>query len=136
MAATIPQIREAIADQLSGITGVRWYSRYEGQIIAPAGVVRRQLTTYGVDFNGSDDHVFAVSLYMPLGDQSSAQDLLDELLSTSGTRSVKAALEASPTMGGVVQWSNVERVIEEGAVSMSGVDYYLSATITISIGAA
>jgi hypothetical protein len=132
--ATIAAIRAGIKASLVGISGVTWYDLHPGQVILPAGVVRRQLTSYGVDFDGSDDHTFAVSLYMPLTEVSSAQTNLDELLSTSGTRSVKAALEVDGTFGGVVQFANVERVAEEGVAELSGVQC-LVGTVVISVGA-
>jgi len=132
--ATIAAIRTAIKTSLVGITGVTWYDVHPGQAILPAGIVRRQLTNFGVDFDGSDDHIFAVSLYLPLTEVSSAQSNLDELLSTSGARSVKVALEASATLGGVVQFINVERVAEEGVADISGVQC-LVGTVIITIGA-
>lgn len=131
--ATIAAIRAGVAGAIDGITGLRWYDRYEGQIVPPAGVVRRLSTNYGVDFDGSDNHRFAVTVYLPLADQSVSQDLLDELLATSGTRSIKAALESDGTLGGAVSFINVESVNEEGIATLSGVEV-IAATIVVSVG--
>jgi hypothetical protein len=132
--ATIAAMRAAIKASLVGITGVTWYDVQPGQVVLPAGIVRRQLTNYGVDFDGSDDHMFAVSIYVPLTEVGTAQTTLDALLSTSGARSVKAALEVDGTYGGVVQFANVERVAEEGIAELSGVQC-LVGTVVISVGA-
>jgi hypothetical protein len=131
--ATIAVIRTAIAASLVGIKGVRWYDRYDGQTVPPAGIVRRLSTNYGVDFEGSDDHRFGVTVYLPLADQPASQDLLDELLSTSGARSIKTALEVDGTFGSAVSWANVESVSEEGVATLSGVEV-MAATIILTVG--
>jgi hypothetical protein len=131
--ATIAQIRAAIAAAIV-IDGLRVHSSWPGQINAPAAVVRRKSTNFGVDFEGSDDHMFAVSVFVATSDPGTAQERLDAYLSTSGTSSIKAALEnASATLTGVIQFLNVEGVEEEGITSISGIDY-LSGTINITVG--
>jgi hypothetical protein len=133
--ATITQIRQAIAAVVDNITGLNVHAHWPGQISTPAAVVRRKQTRFGVDFDGSDDSTYAVSVYVAATDPA-VQDTLDAYLSTSGATSVKAILEAaSPTLTGVVQFFNVESIDEEGITTISGVEY-LTGTITIMVGSA
>jgi hypothetical protein len=135
MSTNVAAIRAGFVTALAGITAVRWYDKFPGQIVGPAGVVRRQTYNYGVDFDGDGDAIYAVSIYLPLTDPESAQVLMDSLLSTSGTNSVSTAIEAAPTLGGTVQWLNVDTATEDGIATVSGIDN-LTATITVQVGGA
>lgn len=132
---TVQQVRTAIAAALAPITAVRWYDKYPGQIVGPAGVVRRQSYNYGVDFDGDADGTYAVSIFIPLTDLESAQVLMDSLLAASGANSVATAIESTMTLGGVVQYVNTLRGTEDGITSVSGIDH-LTATVTLTVGGA
>lgn len=133
--SSVDEIRTAIAARLAGIAGLYVHAKWPGTVNGDAAVVRRLNTDFGEDFNGSDRHRFGVTLYLPFTDTASAQDRLDDYCSTAGTQSVKAALEDDPTgtLGGVVQFFNVDGVDEEGIVELGGVTY-ISATVTLTVG--
>lgn len=63
-------------------------------------------------------------LYTGRGDDLSGQALLDGFLKGSGAGSVKAALEADKTLGGVCKQLHVERVSGYGLYQVAGIDYY------------
>ena len=131
--ATVAAVRAALVGALESITSVRWYDQYPGQIVAPAGVVRRQVYSYGITFDGDTDATYAVTVYVPLTEVLTAQALIDTLLSPSG--GIYAAIETDPTLGGVVDYAIVTRATEDGLTSLSGIDH-LSATVTVLVGGA
>lgn len=133
--SSVDQIRAAIAARLAGIAGLITYPKWPGTVNGDCAVVRRLNTDFGEDFNGSDRHRFGVTLYVPFTDAATAQDRLDDYCSTAGAASVKDAIEADPTgtLGGVVQFFNVDGVDEEGLVELGGIQY-VSATVTLTVG--
>jgi hypothetical protein len=131
--ATLSQIRTALAAQLGEqIDGLRTYDHMPGQVNPPAAVVRRRSTTYGTSLGGpdfgTDDHTLAVTLFV--GQEQ--WEVLDGLLAPAGSSSVRAAVEADPTLGGVVDGAQVERAEEENLVEYAGAQY-LSATVVVGV---
>lgn len=135
--ATVSQIRQWLADALTAaaVPG-NIHAVYPGVISGPALVCRRLNTDYGIDFDGSDDGKYAVTIYVPATHTENAQDLMDAYLSTSGASSVKAALEAAAdadAINDVVTYLNVEGVEEEGVTDVASTTY-LIATVTVTVG--
>lgn len=58
---------------------------------------------------GHDDWVILVQAFTGLVTDRGAQELLDRLLESSGSSSVKAAIESDRTLGGAAQFCRVER---------------------------
>lgn len=131
--ATIAAIRNALATVLD-ISGFQTYSYMPASFNGKSIVVRRLSTRYGSDFDGNDDSLFGVSIYIPWTDNATSQALLDQCLGSTDTAySVKSLIEAAPTLNGVVEFVNVERAAEEGLVSVDNITY-LAATVTVSVG--
>lgn len=128
--ATPAQIRTALAAQLAAqIPGLRAEAALPGQINVPAATVRRHSTTYGTSLGpGSDDHTFAVTLFLDLGQY----DDLDAFLAPVGALSIRAAVEADPTLGGVVDSAAVVRAQQDQVVEYSAVQY-LSAELLVEV---
>jgi hypothetical protein len=71
---------------------------------------------------GLDEWTFVIQGFVSLNSDVGSQVLLDQMCAPSGSGSVKAALEADKTLGGVVQSLHVVsqsagRVVETGAGS-------------------
>jgi len=133
--ATIAQVREAIAAALASLSeqaGVRVHATYPGQVIPPAVVVRRVRTSFASQFDGGDTHQMAVSVYVPTSDTVTAQELLDDLVSPTGPRSIIALLDRDQSLGGVVRSTNPTSVDEEGLVDLSGIAT-LSASVFVTV---
>jgi hypothetical protein len=129
---TIAQVRQAIADSLSGISGLNVYAIYPGLVNPPAAVIRRTHTDYSTEFNGGDSSTFGVSLYLPAADTVSSQLLLDGYLSRAGSSSVIAALGTDSSLGGIVRSLTVDGADEEGLVDLAGVSF-LTAHISVLV---
>jgi hypothetical protein len=132
---TLAAARAALAAQLTAHLpdGVRVLDALPDQLNPPAVVVRRALTTYDTTQGGqSNDLALAVVVFLQFASQRSAQVLLDEFVSTTGDRSVYAAVNADPTLGGLVAWAVCTEAGPDEVVQYQDVDY-LSATITVLV---
>lgn len=128
--ATLSQIRDALAAQLAArIPGLRTSSTWPGQINPPGAVVTRRVTTYGTAMaSGADDYLLAVAVYVEQGQQ----DTLDGYLAAAGPTSIRAAVDADPTLGGLVDSAAVVRAERDQLVEYAGVQY-LSAELVVEV---
>jgi hypothetical protein len=131
--ATVSQIRTALAAQLAEqVDGLRAYATLPGQISPPAAVVRRRLTVYGTSFGGpgfgTDDLTLSIAVFV--GQEQ--WEVLDGLLAPAGSTSIRAAVDADPTLGGLVDGAQVVRAEEEQLVEYAGVQY-LSAALVVDV---
>lgn len=127
----ITAIRNAIATKLATISGVNVYARLPGTVVAPALVVRRRSTTYDTTMAGdSDDNQFGIMVFVQFGEDDSAQQNLDSYIATGV---IKHALEADPTLGGVVAFSAITTVGEDQLMMYAGVQY-LTAELVLQVG--
>lgn len=134
--ATVSQIRTALAATLTAYlpSDVQVHDILPGQMSPPAVVVRRQLTTFDTTFGGeSNDTALAVVVFVQFAVPTAAQVALDAYLSPDGTRSIYAAVNADPSLGGVVDFAVVTEAGPDEVVTYQGVDY-LSGTLTVLAG--
>lgn len=101
--ATALQIREAIATAVKSVTGVQASAYVLGSPTPPFVHVLRGPVVYDRAMgHGTHTWTMRVRAYVASVTDVGAQKLLDEFLSVDGARSIKAAIEADPTLGGVV----------------------------------
>ena len=131
--ATNEAIREGIAAALQTIPDLQVYARPPGSIVVPAGVVRRRGTQFDVSFDGLVDTGWAVTVFVSFANTDVGTEALDEYLSPTGDLSIKAAVEADPTLGGVVDYARVPSAEGEKVTNYAGTDY-LSVEFVIEIG--
>lgn len=122
--ADLEAVRDALAARLDTIPGLQGLSTVPGQITPPAALVLLE----SVDFDstmsrGSDDYTW-VAMVMTSHSSETGQDLLMQYASGSGPKSVKAAFEADPTLGGLVFDANVTEVRPPGDYEMGAITYY------------
>lgn len=126
--ATNDEVREGIADRLETIPDLQAYARPPGQINVPAGVVRRRSTTFDTTFDGTMDTTWTVTAFVSFANTDVAVESLDGYLVT-----IPAAIDADPTLGGVVAFCRVASAEGEKVTNYAGTDY-LSVDFTIEIG--
>lgn len=73
---------------------------------------------------GHDDYEFGVIVFSSRVDDEAGQEQLDAYLDPFGPSSIKQAIEADPTLGGVVEDLRVERTQEYGAHEVGRVVYF------------
>jgi hypothetical protein len=111
--ASLKDVRNALENTLAGVGGLRLY---DGQLNAPAVVV--SLASSGISYheamrNGLTQYDFRVRVYVSSAYTRTARDLLDGFFDVEGDASVKQALEADTTLGGVVETLIVKSATQE-----------------------
>ncbi len=104
MPATASQVRSGLATRLATISGLRAFSYQPSQLNPPVGYpVITQVRYHGMMGGGMP--IYDCTVYVIVGrytdDRANAD--LDGYLAYSGAKSLRAALEADPTLGGVAQ---------------------------------
>ena len=104
MTATVNQIKDGLKTALATIPNLRVYDYQPDQVNPPfAFPTLEEVQYHGAMGAGLVTHQFTVQVVMSRASERSAQDSLDQYTSYSGTKSVRAALEADRTLGGIVQ---------------------------------
>lgn len=131
MASSI-EIREGLATNLRTIAGLRVSEWVIGDINPPAAVIvpgdPSRKNVYAINYDctmgrGSDDYIFTVLLMVGNKVERASQEALDEYLAGAGAKSVKAAIESEPTLGGAAHFVNVTGVRDYGIVEYGGQKY-------------
>ena len=118
MSATVTQVKQALGTALGTITGMRAYAYQPDQINAPmAWSVLDDITYHDAMAGGLTSQRYRVSVVVGRASERSAQNALDTYLSF-GSGGVRYAVEADPTLGGVVQ-----TLIVESANNIQNLEY-------------
>ena len=134
--ATFPQVRAALAARITSGTGLRATANRFGQASPPCAVIVPQtgrVITYSTTLDGETDYYLRALLLVSYGDSADGQDLLDAYLSPQGAQSVYAAVQADPTLGGVVSYAAVIEATGYGVMNFNGIDY-LACSLILNIG--
>ena len=140
MTAGLAEIRAALAAQIEAAgTGLRVSTYAQGSISPPAAVVLPAQGTfidYDVTFEpGVANYVMRVVLLVSEGSDRAATELLDSYLEPASPVSIRAIIEADPTLGGVVDWANAKAAQRYGMLEWAGLQY-LAAEVLVEIGGA
>jgi hypothetical protein len=133
---TFTQVRVALATRIAAGTGIRAHHSFR-DVTPPAAVVmpiQGAFMTYGVTFDGQVNWHLNVILLVSSGDDKAGQDAMDAILSTTGSKSVTAAIQADPTLGGVVSSTVPVEATGYGLMNVNGVEY-LGCSFTVEIEA-
>lgn len=123
--ASVTALREGIAAQLGDISGLRMKAFAPDSVNPPAVAV--ELTSLGFDSTfarGFDEFNFTVRVYASRASDKAGQNKIDSYLAGSGPGSVKAAIEADKTLGGVAETLRVTGVDNYGIYDVGGTGYY------------
>lgn len=121
----ISSIRAGLKTRLATISGLRCYETIPDQFAAPAAIVGMPTQiVFDFTFNRSTDRItYPVRLLVAKATDRSAQERLEQYLDGSGALSVKAAIEADPTLGGAANLTRVLNASGLGVYDMGGVPY-------------
>jgi hypothetical protein len=128
----INQVREALGQNLSDITGIRIYDTIPDVVVPPCAVVGQLDFTFDIDnARGLDQASVDIFVIVQRISERAGQDKLDQLLAGTGSKSIKTAIESDRTLGGLV---NTLRVISaESGTYISGDQTFLSYRYNVTI---
>jgi hypothetical protein len=104
MPATVTQVAGALKTSLQSISGLRVFSYQPEQLNPPVAFPVLSQVDYHRAFKGGNV-IMQWQIHVTVGryTDSRAHALLDDFLSYDGAKSIRAALEADKTLGGLVQ---------------------------------
>lgn len=104
MPATVSQVATGLAARLGTISGLRTYTYQPEQLNPPVGFPVLNTVRYHGAYQGGDVVMdWTVNVVVGRYVDRTAHSLLDAYLSYDGASSIRAALEADLTLGGVAQ---------------------------------
>lgn len=133
--ATISQIRSGLSTRLATITGLRSGPTIPDNVNPPFAIVAPSSVDYHRAFNNAlSTYNFTVTLVVGRVSERTAQNSLDAYCSPSGASSIRVAIEADKTLGGVVFDTIVTGMRNYGSVTI-GENTYLAAEFDIAVQA-
>lgn len=133
MAATISQVNAGIAARLATITGLRTFDYQPDSAFPPyAFPSLTNIEYHKAMAGGAQTYTYNVTVITGRVDDRGAQDELDGYASFDGAKSVRAAIEADRTLGGVVDTLIVSNSANVSAMSVGDNNYImLDFTLTV-----
>jgi hypothetical protein len=133
MAATVSQIMTGLQGRLATITGLRTSDFLPDNINPPIAIpALDQINYHRASAGGAAVHEITVTVIVGAASERTAQARLDGYLSYSGPSSIRAAIEADPTLGGVASTSVVDSA---GGITFVEIatTKYLVATFAVTV---
>lgn len=125
--ATISDLREGIAENLATINGLRVSPYMPDNPNPPMAVVTPQSIEYHKAFkNGFSTYNFVVAVYVGRVSERAAQASLDAYCASSGSSSIKSAIESDKTLSGRAFDLIVSEMRSYGSITI-GENTYLTA---------
>lgn len=129
--ASISSIRAGLATRLATITGLRTSAFMPDNPNPPIAIVMPSSVSYDDTFRkGMQTYVFSILVIVGRVDERTAQLNLDGYVSSTGSSSIKLAIEGDKSLGGVVFDTRVTEMRNYGQLSIAEV-IYLTAEFTI-----
>lgn len=129
-------IATALANRISTATGVKAIPYAPGQVVPPAVVVipDRPAILYGQTMDGEVNLNLLAIVLVSAANDSSGQAELNNFVSSSGSKSVNAAVQGDPSLAGTVEFSVVIQVSTYGVIEYAG-QQYMGASFLVQCGA-
>jgi len=132
--AMMAAIREGLRKNLSSISGTQVSAYMLAAPTPPAiHIVPPAIEYHQAMQNGFDELTFTVQAFVALGTDIGAQKRLDEMREPSGVGSIKAALEADRTLGGVIKDLIVRASPEPQVLTLEGGRQLLSCDFEVTV---
>ncbi len=129
--ASITDLRAGIAANLATISGLRAAAEIPDQPNPPVAVVQLADVDYDQTFNrGMTLYNFDVTVLVGRASERSAQRALDAYCSSTGTSSIKLAIESNRTLSGIAYDTRVSQLRSVGSTTVQDTTY-LAAEFTV-----
>lgn len=131
--ASITNIRSGLATRLATISGLRTASTMPDNPNPPIAIVIPDNINFDNAFQrGMDTLTFRIFVVVGRADERTAQNSIDAYCATSGTSSIKAAIEGDKTLGGSAYNCRVTDMRNYGSVIIGEVTY-LSCEFVVAV---
>lgn len=128
---SLSTIRVALATSMSTISGLRTSATVPDNPRPPIAIVVPESVTYDMNASrGLDRYQFTVTLLVGRADDRTAQNSLDKFVVGSG--SIKTAIEADRTLGGIVNTCRVTEMRNYASLPVGEV-LYLAAQFSVEV---
>lgn len=135
MPATITQVIDGLVTRLRTIDGLRAYDRPADITAPPAAFVLLETVDYQNAFALGDPRLtFTVTVVVARTSDRAAYDRLSDFLAPTGAKSIRAAIEADRSLGGVCQTLIVQTAENVRMISQGDADY-LAADVSLLVHA-
>jgi hypothetical protein len=132
----LTDLRTGLANRLSTINGLRSSSYIPDNPQPPVAIVMPGRIQYDQAFGrGSDEYQFTIMLIVGRVADRASQTNLDAYCASSGSASVKAAVEGDRTLGGKALDCRVTEMTNQGSLAIGDVTYH-TAEFNVSVIAA
>lgn len=129
--ASVGTLRTQLATNLATISGLRTNSTMPDNPNPPVAIVMPTSITYDDTFHrGMQTYQFIVLVIVGRADERTAQNSLDAFISSTGSSSIKLAIESDKTLGGNAFDTRVTEMRNYGQLSVGEV-IYLTAEFTV-----
>lgn len=131
--ASLGDLRTALADAMSSISGLKPLPEVMTSPPLPAAYIVPESGEYHIaSTSGAPaDWHFIIELQVAMVSDIGSQKLLDQFLSSSGTQSIKVAVETDRTLGGVAQDVVVQGFRDYGMFARAQGDTVLGARLAV-----
>jgi hypothetical protein len=132
----VTDLRTGLANRLATITGLRSSAYIPDNPQPPVAVVMPGRIQYDTAFGrGSDEYQFTIMLIVGRVADRASQTTLDGYCESSGSRSVKAAIEGDRSLGGKALDCRVTEMTNQGSLAIGDVTYH-TAEFSVTVIAA
>ena len=129
--ASISDLRTGIATNLATISGLRTAATVPDNPNPPIAIVYPQSISFDDTFQrGMQTYTFIVTVIVGRVDERTAQNKLDAFVSSTGSSSIKLAIESDKSLGGKAFDVRVTEMRNYGQIVIGEVTY-LSAEFTV-----
>ncbi len=135
MAFSIPLIRDALKTRIDTISALTVYDTMPENVSLPAAIVYPSpgsFLTYQT-MDGAVDLDFIVIVLVSSAVDDLAQDELDGYLANSGALSIKAAIDADPSLGGAAHFAGMTEARNYGLHEFGNAQYF-GCEFAVSVG--
>jgi hypothetical protein len=132
----LTDLRTGLANRLATISGLRSSAYIPDNPQPPVAVVMPGRIQYDTAFGrGSDEYQFTIMLIVGRVADRASQTTLDGYCESSGSRSVKAAIEGDRSLGGKALDCRVTEMTNQGSLAIGDVTYH-TAEFSVTVIAA
>ena len=123
--ASIKSIRDGLKTRLATVAGLYTHDTIPDDVYVPAAIVGMPTrVSYDFSFRSAVTRfTFPVRVIVGRTTERESQDRLDDLASADGASSLRAAIDAGPTLGGVAHTTRVVQAQDFGVYEVAGVSY-------------